>query len=81
MSPDQPLSQGFQIVSFIVKYITLYYIKNQSNPLRDLSELCLTSHQQPRSYGDGATAKSLIRQTGEAGNRTCGPWFIRRVVI
>ena len=24
MSPDQPLSQGFQIVNFIVKYISLF---------------------------------------------------------
>ena len=23
---------------------------------------------------------SLIRQTGEAGNQTCDPWFIRRAV-
>ena len=28
--------------------------------------LCLTSHQQLRSYGDGATALSFIQQTGEA---------------
>ena len=33
-----------------------------------------------RSYGDGATAESLIRQTGEAGNRTCAPWFTRHAV-
>ena len=42
--------------------------------------LCLTSHQQLRSYSDGATAESLIRQTGEAGNRTCDPWFTRQAV-
>ena len=42
--------------------------------------LCLTSHQQLRSYGDGATAESLIRQTDEAGNRTCDPWFTRQAV-
>ena len=29
---------------------------------------CLTSHQQLRSYGDVATAYSLIRQTCKAGN-------------
>ena len=42
--------------------------------------LCLTSHQQLRSYGDGATALSLIRQTGEAGNQTCDPWFTRQAL-
>ena len=32
--------------------------------------LCVTSHQQLRSYEDGATAyKSLNRQTGEAGDQ------------
>ena len=41
--------------------------------------LFLTSRQQLRSYGDGATAKSLNRQTGEAGDRTCYPWFTRQV--
>ena len=45
-----------------------------------LLRLCLTSHQQLRSYGDGATALSLILQTGEAGNRTCDPWFTRQTV-
>ena len=39
-----------------------------------------TSQQQLRSYGDGAIAKSLIRQTGKAGNRSCNPWFTRQVV-
>ena len=45
--------------------------------------LCLTSHQQSRSYGDGTTAYSIIRQTGEALDRTCdlfvykkNRWFI-----
>ena len=42
--------------------------------------LCLTSYQQIRSYGDGATALSLIWQTGEARNRTSHPWFIRQAV-
>ena len=42
--------------------------------------LCLTSHQQLRSYGDRATAYSLIRQTGEARDRTCHPWFTRQAV-
>ena len=42
--------------------------------------LCLTSHQQLRSYGDGPRLKSLIWQTGEAGIRTCDPWYIRRGV-
>ena len=37
--------------------------------------MCLTSHQQLTSYGDGATAFSLIRETGETGNRTSDPWF------
>ena len=41
--------------------------------------LSLTSHQQLRSYGDGATAYSLIRRTDEAGDRTCDPWFTRQV--
>ena len=36
-------------------------------------------NQQLRSYGDGATAESLIRQTGGARNRTCDPWFTRQV--
>ena len=38
--------------------------------------LCLTSHQQSRSYGDGATALSLIQKTGESGDRT---WYTRQV--
>ena len=42
--------------------------------------LCLTSHQQLRSYGNVAKALSLIQQTGEAGNRTCDPWFTRQAV-
>ena len=37
-------------------------------------------HQQLSSYGDGATALSLIRQTVEAGFRTDDPWFTRQVV-
>ena len=42
--------------------------------------LFLTSYQQLRSYGDGTTAlKSLIRQTGEARDRTCDPWFTKQV--
>ena len=41
--------------------------------------LCLTSHQQIRSCGDCVTALGLIPQTGEAGNRTCDPWFTRQV--
>ena len=41
--------------------------------------LSLTSHQQLRSYGDGTTAYSLIRQTGEVGDRACDPWFTRQV--
>ena len=36
----------------------------------------LTSHQQQRSYGDGTSVYSPIRQTGD---RTCDPWFTRRV--
>ena len=42
--------------------------------------LCLTSQQQIRSYGDGATALGLIWQTGEDENRTCDPWFTRQAV-
>ena len=36
--------------------------------------LCLTSHQQLRSYGDAATAWSLIGQTVGAWDRTLDPW-------
>ena len=44
--------------------------------LEKLLYLCLTSHQQLRSYGDGgATAESLILQTGEAADGNCDPWF------
>ena len=39
----------------------------------------LTSHQQLRSYGDGTSVYSPIRRTGEARDRTCDPWFTRRV--
>ena len=39
--------------------------------------LCFMSHQQLRSYGDGATASSFIRQTGEAGDQIKDPWFTR----
>ena len=39
----------------------------------------LTSHQQLGSYGDGTSVYSPIRQTGEARDRTCDPWFTRRV--
>ena len=31
------------------------------------------------SHGDGAAALSLIRQTGEAGDRTCDSWFTLQV--
>ena len=27
--------------------------------------------------GDGATALSLVQQTGETGDQTCNPWLIR----
>ena len=52
---------------------------NQVVGIGDRKQECFTSHQQLRSYGDGATALTLIRQTGEAGNRTCNPWFTRQV--
>ena len=39
----------------------------------------LTSLQQLRSYGDGTSVYSPIRRTGEARDRTCDPWFTRRV--
>ena len=46
--------------------------------------LCVfTSHQQPRTHGDEAMAYSIIRKTGEAGDRTydrfvykANRWFI-----
>ena len=67
-----------------------YVLVEPRNILLDITEklltgtlLCLfltpTSHQQLRSYGDGATTESLIRQTGEAGDPTCDPWFTRQV--
>ena len=42
--------------------------------------LCLTCHQQLTSYEDGATVLCLIRHSGEAGDRTCDPWFTRQVI-
>ena len=36
--------------------------------------LCLVSHQQLRSYGDGATVCSLIGKTEEAGDQTLDPF-------
>ena len=45
----------------------------QSDPV--VVVFVFTSHQQLRSYGDGATSLNLIQQTGGAGNRTCDPWF------
>ena len=41
----------------------------------------LTSHQHLRSYGDGTSVYSPIRRTGEARDRTCDPWFTRRVTL
>ena len=35
----------------------------------------LKSHQQQRSYGDGISVYSLIRQIGEVRDRTGNPWF------
>ena len=40
--------------------------------------LCLWSHQQFRSYGDGSQL-SLIQQTCETRDRTCNLWFTRQV--
>ena len=69
---------------FISTSILTFVLGAQKNHLTEtfflMLCLCLTSHQQQRSYGDGATAKSLIWQTGEAGNRTCDPWFTRQAV-
>ena len=39
----------------------------------------LTFHQQLRSYGDGTSVYSPIRRTRDARDRTCDPWFTRRV--
>ena len=48
--------------------------------------LCLTSHQQLRSYADEATDWSLIWQTGEAGDQPATPdiqskWFIHNTTV
>ena len=51
-------------------------IKNKKGWLVDWG---LTPHQQLRSYGDGTSVYSPIRRTGEARDRTCDPWFTRRV--
>ena len=34
-----------------------------------------------RSYRDGEMALSLIKQTGEVGDRTCNTWFTRQQFI
>ena len=57
------------------KYAAKHVNRNISHAVdEEVFCLCLTSHQQLRSYGEGATALSLLQQTGEAGNRTCDPW-------
>ena len=41
--------------------------------------LCLTPNKLLRSYGDGATAKSLISQTGGARDRTADLWVQKNI--
>ena len=48
--------------------------------------LCLTSCQQLRSYGDGATAYSLVRHTGGTEIEFATPclqgkWFIHYTTV
>ena len=38
-----------------------------------------SAHEQLRLCGDGTSVYSVIRQTGEARDRTCDPCFTRRV--
>ena len=61
---------------FTILHTTFWFIKTN-----DMLLLCLwlMFHQQLRSYGGGATDYGLIRLTGEAGDRTCDPWFTRQV--
>ena len=58
-------------------YFCEYYLICKCGGKQCCCVLCLTSYQQLRSYWDGATSLSLIRQTGEAGNWTFDPWFTR----
>ena len=40
-----------------------------------MSELGFNVPPTTRSYGDGTSVSSLIRKTGEAGDRSCDPWI------
>ena len=40
-----------------------------------MSELWSNVPLTTRSYEDGTSGLSLIRRTGEAGNRYCDPWI------
>ena len=40
-----------------------------------MSELGFNVPPTTRSYGDGTSVESLIRKTGEAGDRSCDPWI------
>ena len=69
------------IFSISISLNMCFWVPKRTVILRELLLcLCLRSHQQLRSYGDKATALSLIRQTGKAGNQTCNPCFTRQTV-
>ena len=75
--------QLFKILEHLLYFMLLFFLHYMIvNPMVYICMcLCITSHQQQRSYGEEATALSLIQQTGKVGDRTRDPWFTRWVVV
>ena len=71
-------NKGKLIIDMVSVWCTIRGKNDLYSEIRGwLVDCGLTSHQQLRSYGDGTSFYSLVRQTGEALDRTCGPWVYK----